>query len=134
MSAPSIAHPLIQALESGRIPSGGFGHERHLHAAWLYLTHFSPGEAIDRCRDTLRSLAEKLGAHDKYNETITWALMLLLLERLDPEVEESWDEYRARCPELFTWNPGILDRYYTKETLRSAEARMRFIWPEKTDG
>lgn len=122
---------LLETLEAGRIPAAGFHHRQHIQAAWLYLTRYPLVEAIPRCAHTIRSLAERLGYTEKYNETITMAYMLFTYERMQrPDAPDTWEEFAAAFPELFDWNPGLLDQYYQPETWRSPEARVRFLAPD----
>jgi hypothetical protein len=41
------------------------------------------------------------------------------------------EEFVARHPDLITWKPSILDRYYRPETLRSDLARRVFVLPDR---
>jgi len=40
-----------------------------------------------------------------------------------------WEEFRAANEDLFAFRPGVLDAYYTKETLSSDLARRVFVLP-----
>src|SRR2546430_17709773 len=72
----------IAELEGGTLPEDQFHHADHLHAAWLYLTRFPAAEALARFSKVLRRYAASLGKADRYHETITWAYLLLLNERI----------------------------------------------------
>ena len=72
----------IAQLEAGTLPEDQFHHADHLHAAWLYLTRFPAAEALARFSKVLRRYAASLGKADRYHETITWAYLLLLNERI----------------------------------------------------
>ena len=53
-------------------------------------------------------------------------------ERLDgvaPGV--TWDAFSSRNPDLLSWAPSVLDRYYRKETLQSTRARRIFVLPDR---
>lgn len=73
---------LISQLEACTLPADQFHHAEHLRAAWLYLTRLPPAEAIARFSKALRSYGGSLGKPDRYHETITWAYLLLLNERI----------------------------------------------------
>jgi hypothetical protein len=122
----------IAQLEACTLPADRFHHADHLHAAWLYLTRFSATEAIAKFSEALRRYAISLGKADRYHETITWAYLLLLNERMrHPEPAMSWGQFAAAHPDLFDWKNSILLRYYRPETLRSDLARRFFLMPDR---
>ncbi len=41
-----------------------------------------------------------------------------------------WEDFARQNPDLFTWRPGILERYYRAETLQSDLARRVFLMPD----
>jgi len=41
------------------------------------------------------------------------------------------EDFVARHPDLLTWKPSILDRYYRPETLGSEIARRVFVMPDR---
>ena len=42
-----------------------------------------------------------------------------------------WEEFASANPDLLTWRPSVLDRYYTPETLGSELARSVFLLPDR---
>lgn len=122
----------IAQLESCVLPEDRFHHIDHLHAAWLYLTRFPATEAIARFSEVLRSYAASLGKSDRYHETITWAYMLLVNERIRrSEPDGTWQEFAAANSDLFDRNSPILLGYYRPETLDSQLARRVFLMPDR---
>ena len=67
-------------------------------------------------------------------ETITVSFVLLINERLArDEAGASWAVFAAANPDLLSWKPSVLDRYYTKDTLDSAHARRGFVMPDRLE-
>jgi hypothetical protein len=67
-----------------------------------------------------------------YHETITWAYILLIRERMArAEREETWPEFKASNADLFDRERNILKKYYREETLASDLARSTFVLPDK---
>ena len=67
-----------------------------------------------------------------YHETITTAYLLLINERLDGAGRGmAWDAFADRNPDLLSWQPSVLERYYHKETLNSDRARRTFVLPDR---
>ena len=122
----------IAQLEACTLPESRFHHADHLHAAWLYLTRFPMTEAIARFSWTLRSYVASLGKADRYHETITWAYLFLLNERIRcSQSVRTWEEFAAAHSDLFDWKNSILLKYYREETLQSEIARRIFIMPDR---
>jgi hypothetical protein len=122
----------IAQLEDCTLPEEQFHHADHLHAAWLYLTRLPTAEAIARFSQVLRSYAISMGKADRYHETITWAHLLLMNERIRrSQPNASWQQFAAANPDLFDWNNSILARYYRPETLDSQLARQVFLMPDR---
>lgn len=122
----------IAHLEACTLPEDRFRHADHLHAAWLYLSRFPPAEAIARFSESLRCYTKSLGKPGRYHETITWAYLLLLNERMHcSQSIVTWKQFAAAHPDLFDWKNSILLRYYNEQTLRSELARRVFVMPDR---
>jgi hypothetical protein len=125
---------LMAAFERGAVPAGGFHHEQHVRAAWHYLKAHALPEALGRFCSALRAFAIAQGAPNLYHETITVSFVLLINERLArPGAADSWEAFASDNPDLLSWKPSILDRYYRRETLESAHARRVFVMPDRGD-
>jgi hypothetical protein len=123
---------LIRLFEAGEAPPDGFHHREHVRAAWWYLRESSLPEALGRFVAGLRRFADAQGKPALYHETITTAYVLLIAERLDDGGRElDWEAFAHRNPDLLTWRPSILARYYHEETLKSARARRTFVMPDR---
>jgi hypothetical protein len=123
---------LLAQLENCTLPEDQFHHVDHLHAAWLYLIRFPASEAIAKFSKAVRFYAASLGKAHRYHETITWAYLLLLNERIRrSEPAATWEQFIAAHPDLLDWKKSILLRYYRPETLASELARQVFVMPDK---
>jgi hypothetical protein len=118
----------LAAFEACAVANTDFHHADHIRLAWIYLRTYPLLEAIDRFSTSLKRFAAHHGATGLYHETITWAYLLLIHERMNGEA--SFDAFRAAHPDLFTWKPSVLQRYYAPETLASERARRVFVMPD----
>jgi len=119
--------------EACTLPNSEFHHRDHVRLAWIYLRRHPALDALARFTAGLQRFAAFHGHPGLYHETITWAYLFLIHERMaDSPAGESWEEFAARHPDLVTWKPSILDRYYAPETLRSDRARRLFVLPSPT--
>ncbi len=123
---------LMEQFESGTIPDGGFHHREHVRVAFLYLSEYPVLEALQAFSEALQRFAAARGKPQLYHETITWAYMLLIRERMaQAGTRQTWDEFARNNADLLTWENGLLNRYYREETLRSDLARAIFLFPDR---
>ena len=122
---------LVRRFEAGEAPEGGFHHAQHVQVAWHYLWQSPLPLALERFADALKHFAAAQRAPTLYHETITTAYILIINERLDRAAEPDWSRFAAENPDLLTWKPSVLDRYYTPETLWSDRAKQTFVKPDR---
>ena len=122
----------IQRFENCRLPAENFHHGDHVRVVWLYLRCYSVLETLVRFSEGLKRFAIANGKANLYHETITWAYVLLINERIERSgPEQSWAEFVDSNPDLFDWKNSILKSYYLDETLRSEMARKIFVFPDR---
>ena len=122
---------LIEQFEDGTLPNEGFHHREHVRTAFLYLTKYPVLEALQIFSRTLRRFAEARGKPQLYHQTITWAYIFLIQERMARAGSKlSWEEFARDNPDLLVWKDGILTRFYRSETLASDLARTVFLLPD----
>ncbi len=123
---------LVRLFEEGVAPPDGFHHADHVRVACWYLRGRALPCALNDFSVALRNFATKQGKPDLYHETITIAFLLVISERLDRTGRDAtWLEFAERNPDLLTWRPSVLDRYYLEETLRSDRAKRTFVMPDR---
>ena len=104
----------------------------HVRLAFCYLRLYSPLESLEIFSAALKRFAQSHGKERLYHETITWAYLLLIHERMHRcGGHQSWEDFAAANPDLLIWKNGILNRYYTEATLQSDLARRVFVFPDK---
>jgi len=123
---------LIAQFETGATPADTFHHANHVQLAFEYLCRFSALEALARFSDGLKRFAAAQGKAQLYHETITWAYLLLIRERIARAgCTQTWEEFAARNPDLLIWKGGVLTMLYRQETLDSDLARHTFVLPDQ---
>ncbi len=123
---------LISEFEEGRVP-GDFHHADHMRVAFAYVSEFPVLEALAKFPAALKRFAISKGKPNLYHETITWAYLLLIGERLARAgTAQSWEEFAEENQDLLVWKNGILERYYSKPTLESDLARKRFVMADRS--
>jgi hypothetical protein len=117
----------IAAFEACTLPASHFTHRNHVRLAWLVLREAPLLPALTRFAEGLKQYATSLGAAAKYHETITWAFLFVIHERMRDE--SSFEAFAEVNEDLFAWQ-ALMARYYRSETLASARARTTFVMPD----
>ncbi len=120
----------VESFEACTLPPSEFHHRDHVRLAWIYLREDELLPALTRFVDSLKRYATSLGAAGKYHETVTWAFLFLIHERMKRTPCEDFRAFAAANPDLFAWSPSVLERYYRAETLASSLARQTFVMPD----
>lgn len=122
----------IASFEECRLASESFHHADHVRMAFLYLCRYPALEALQRFSASLARFASAHGKPELYHETITWAFLLLIRERMARAGGQlTWAEFSASNRDLLTWKDNVLRKYYRDETLSSALARSTFLLPDR---
>ena len=122
---------LIRRFETDAVPGDSFHHADHVRLAYAYLSEYPVLEALEKFASALKRLAAARGKTQLYNETITFAYLFLIHERMVRSEVVQWEEFAGQNPDLLVWKNGILSRYYREDTLRSDLARRVFVLPDK---
>lgn len=133
VSISSDDEVLIAQFEDCSLPLECFHHSVHVQIVFLYLCRFPVLEVLARFPTALTRYAEAHGKSGLYNETITWAYIFLIRERMiRPNRPQTWADFQAENQDLLGWRPSILKKYYRTETLSSDLAKGTFLFPDKS--
>ena len=126
----------MAAFKNCTLPEERFRHSDHVRMGFIYMSRHESLEGVRRFSQGLKRFATALGKGNLYHETITWAFLLLLRERLERRhaqdgLTPTWEEFAAANSDLLTGKNHVLRRYYTDETLNSELARKIFLLPDR---
>jgi hypothetical protein len=123
---------LIERFEDCTLSNADFHHEEHVRVAFLYLSRYPALQALGRFCTLLKRFAAAHGKTTLYHETVTWAYVLIVRERMAraDDALQTWREFRAANRDLFDREPNILMKYYRPETLQSDLAKKAFVFPD----
>lgn len=122
---------ILEAFENGTLTPGQFHHQDHILLAWTYLQRWPLLEVLPRFSSGLQRFARRVGAADLYHETITWAFLFLIHDRIERQGRGlGWEEFRQQNQDLITAGKDLLHEYYLPETLQSELARRTFVFPD----
>jgi hypothetical protein len=123
---------LIREFEEGTTPADTFHHADHVRLAFEYLRRYPVLEALPRFSIALRRFAAAQGKAQRYHETVTWAYMFLIHERMvRAGALQTWEEFSRQNADLLAWKDGVLASLYRQETLDSDLARQTFVLPDR---
>jgi hypothetical protein len=121
---------LLEAFEACTLSPESLRHRDHVFIAWSYLQCAPFGEAGDRFAENLRRFARAHSKSTLFHETITWAYVTLIHERLtDARASGTFAAFAAANPDLFDHANGAVARLYDPHTLASERARRVFVLP-----
>jgi hypothetical protein len=125
---------LVAAFEACTLAPEELHHVEHVQVAWWLLRQEpadAPLRAMTRFVDGLRRYAAHIGKPGLYHETITWAYLLVINERLARGGRDrSWARFARDEADLLARN--FLHAYYRPATLDSELARRVFVFPDGT--
>ena len=123
---------LIEQFERGATAADSFHHADHVRLAFEYLRRYTALEALAMFSAALKRFAAAQGKAQRYHETITWAYLLLIRERMvRAACAQTWEEFAERNADLLVWKGGVLTTLYRQETLDSDLARQTFVFPDQ---
>jgi len=118
----------LAALEACTLDPAEFRHAGHVRAAYLCLRGGDLVAAAARFAAALRRFAAHHGQPGRYHETITFAFLAVIRERLEEGGDGGgWAGFAAANPDVL--DARFLAHYYPPEVLASPLARRAFVLP-----
>jgi len=120
---------LVASFENGTIDNCEFSHPAHIHVIWSLVRSRGTLGGVAQFERCLKRIMEAEGHPEKYHATITYALGILVGERVAADPHQNWDDFMASNADVFEWPSGLLTELYPNDELESPESRARFIPP-----
>jgi hypothetical protein len=121
---------LLSGIDAYTLPPEAFTHTEHVRLAWICLRKHSLLVAMAEFRRLLTGFANHAGKPCLYHETITFAYLLLVYERMTQSPPDmTWSAFAAAHPDLLSWKDGPFFRLYDKAVLNDRMARFCFVLP-----
>ncbi len=118
----------LAALEACTLDPAEFRHAGHVRAGYLCLRGADFAVAAARFAAALRRFAAHHGQPGRYHETITFAFLAVISERLHGGGDHGgWTAFATANPDLL--DTRFLSHYYPPCVLASALARRAFVLP-----
>ena len=120
----------LSEFESLELSPDHFDHLGHLRLAWLYLRRHPMEQAVEKVASGIKAYASSLGATDKFQHTLTEAIVRIMASRPGIRSVQSLEAYLGANKDLVDNIWGVVNQYYSKELLQSRTARERFVEPD----
>lgn len=121
----------LEGFAACTLPPAAFSHLGHIRIAWIHLQRHPLDEAVERVCAGIDAFARCLGVPDKYNRTLSQALVLLMAAGGGADPTVGWEAFLARNRALVDDARTVLGRHYSPELLAGLAARNRFVPPDR---
>ena len=116
--------------ESRSLDASLFTHEAHLRLAYIHITNYGLKQAEKNISNQIKNYVAKLGAEDKYNETVTIAAIKAVYHFMKRSDAEIFPEFIKLHPQLIYNFKGLLMSHYTTDIFNSQLAKQQSIEAE----
>jgi len=122
---------LLAAFEALAVGPGEFHHREHVRLAFAVLAREPDlAAAAGRFQRLLLRFTAAHGAEAKYHETLTWAYLAVIAERMHGQAYASSHELIAAHPDLLDHRGGAIARHYDVAAITASPlARAVFVLP-----
>ena len=127
---PDSYRSKLDRLVRNELDPSDFAHVDHLGVAYEALAIHGYADAVQKVYAGIRAMAERAGAPEKANATITWAFMSLIAERMHTMRYANAEDFIARNPDLRRGD--AIAQWYSPARLRSDLARTVALLPDRT--
>ena len=120
------------AFNDGLVAKDTFRHREHVRLVFIYLSrHSDLADGALRFRQTFRQFVVAQRVAHVYNETLTWAYLLLVNQRMHEKPASDSFDFLRQNPDLCDHRGGLITRYYDLEQVtRSPLAKELFVLPD----
>ncbi|MEL6556893.1 MAG: hypothetical protein AAFQ94_01835 [Bacteroidota bacterium] len=121
---------LEELFQSKKLKPAYFSHEAHLRLAYIHIKRYGEKQAIANITHQIRAYAESLGAHDKYNHTVTIAAIKAVSHFMNKSDAATFKELIAQFPRLTKNFKELLFAHYSQDIFNLESARKEFLEPD----
>lgn len=115
---------------SGTFDPALFSHEAHLRLAWIHVTNYGETIAIQNVSNQLKQFVTIVGAHDKYNHTLTVAAVKAVHHFVRKSQSATFQDFISEFPRLKYNFKELMAVHYGVDIYHSSDAKAVFIAPD----
>ena len=120
----------LKAFESKTLSPNLFDHEAHLRLAYLLIKQKGIDKAIDESCKQIQSYATSLGAHNKFNRTVTVAAIKAVYHFMLKSETDDFKDLMTEYPRLKNNFKDLLAQHYNIDIFNSEIAKSSFLEPD----
>lgn len=108
-----------------------FSHSAHLRLAWIHIKKYGLDTAIDHMCNQIATYAGSLGAHDKFNKTVTVAATKAVYHFMQKSNSDNFEDFIQEFPRLQHNFKALMDAHYDIDIFALEEAKRMFLEPDR---
>ncbi|MCB9195159.1 MAG: hypothetical protein H6598_02955 [Flavobacteriales bacterium] len=122
---------LLEKLKDGSLPALDFTHEAHVRLVWiLKRSKFDKFTFYDVSR-IIKNYANAIGEGQIYHETLTFASVMIILDRIKESKAKDFFEFIEDNLDLILEFKKLVSQHYSDERIQSEEARTTIVSPDR---
>lgn len=107
-----------------------FSHEAHLRLAWIHIRKYGIKKATENVQAQLLGFVTHVGAHDKYNITLTVAAVKAVAHFMAKSNADTFADFIVVFPQLKYNFKELMACHYSFDIFSSEEAKIAFLEPD----
>ena len=107
-----------------------FSHEAHIRLAWIHISKYGVGQAIDNICQQIPAFAGFHGAPDKYHATVTVAAVRAVYHFMLKSRSGTFADFIDEFPRLKYNFMDLLHAHYGMDLFQSELARTEYVEPD----
>ncbi|MBX2815025.1 MAG: hypothetical protein KTR24_03475 [Saprospiraceae bacterium] len=115
---------------SGGLSPSLFDHEAHLRLAWIHVRRYGRDQAVVNITAQLKAYVRRLGASDKYHETLTIASIAAVHHFMRRSDAGSFNALLLEFPQLKYDFKSLIASHYSHNIFECSEARAIYQEPD----
>ena len=120
----------LLAFNNCSAPPSAFNHLGHLRIGWIHLQRYPLEVAVKLACDGIERFANHHGASEKYNRTLSEALLRIMASRGATDKNKTWGVFLDENPDIVNDAFGLIGKYYSKDYVMSPMAKKVFMSPD----
>ncbi|WP_430412432.1 hypothetical protein [Kordia sp.] len=107
-----------------------FSHEAHLRLAWIHITKYGITEALQNIQSQLLTFVMHVGAHEKYNKTLTIAATKAVYHFTLKSTATNFHGFITEFPRLQYNFKKLMETHYSINIFNSENAKQTYLVPD----
>ncbi|NMH86964.1 hypothetical protein [Flavivirga algicola] len=107
-----------------------FSHEAHLRLGWINIKNLGLKKGEENIQKQLQNFVIHVGAHDKYNKTVTIVAMKILNHFMQQSKTDNFKDFINENSKLKDNFKQLIANHYSNDIFKSEKAKTVFLEPD----